>query len=32
LSNGFSCKIENPAAAVALNYFACDWIRIHKLH
>lgn len=29
LSNGFSRKIENHAAAVALNYFAYNFIRIH---
>ncbi len=30
LSNGFSCKIENHAAAVALYYFAYDFVRIHR--
>lgn len=30
LSNGFSRKIENHAAAVALNYFAYNFIRIHR--
>jgi hypothetical protein len=30
LSNGFSRKIENHAAAVALNYFAYNLIRIHR--
>jgi IS1 family transposase len=30
LSNGFSRKIENHAAAVALNYFAYNFIRIHS--
>jgi len=30
LSNGFSRKIENPAAAVALHYFACNFIKIHR--
>lgn len=29
LSNGFSRKIENHAAAVALNYFAYNFIKIH---
>lgn len=31
LSNGFSRKIENHAAAVALNYFAYNYIRIHRM-
>lgn len=30
LSNGFSRKIENHAAVVALNYFAYNFIRIHR--
>jgi len=30
LSNGFSRKMENHAAAVALNYFAYNFIRIHN--
>ena len=30
LSNGFSRKLENHAAAVALNYFAYNFIRIHR--
>jgi hypothetical protein len=30
LSNGFSRKIENHAAAVALNYFAYNFIKIHS--
>ncbi len=30
LSNGFSGKIENHAAAVALNYFAYNFIKIHR--
>lgn len=30
LWNGFSRKIENHAAAVALNYFAYNFIRIHR--
>jgi hypothetical protein len=30
LSNGFSRKLENHAAAVALNYFAYTFIRIHR--
>ena len=30
LSNGFSRKIENHAAAVALNYFAYNFIQIHR--
>lgn len=30
LSNGFSCKLENHAAAVALNYFAYNFIKIHR--
>ena len=30
LSNGFSRKIQNHAAAVALNYFAYNFIRIHR--
>jgi hypothetical protein len=29
LSNGFSRKLENHAAAVALNYFAYNFIKIH---
>jgi hypothetical protein len=30
LSNGFSRKIENHAAAIALNYFAYNFIKIHR--
>jgi hypothetical protein len=30
LSNGFSRKIENHAAAVALYYFAYNFIKIHR--
>jgi hypothetical protein len=30
LSNGFSRKIEKHAAAVALNYFAYNFIKIHR--
>jgi hypothetical protein len=30
LSNGFSRKLENHGAAVALNYFAYNFIRIHR--
>lgn len=30
LSNGFSRKFENHAAAVALNYFAYNFIKIHR--
>ncbi len=30
LSNGFSRKIENHAAAVALKYFAYNFIKIHR--
>ena len=30
LSNGFSRELENHAAAVALNYFAYNFIRIHR--
>lgn len=30
LSNGFSRKIENHAAAIALNYFAYNFIQIHR--
>lgn len=30
LSNGFSRKIENHAAAVALNYFGYNFVRIHR--
>jgi hypothetical protein len=29
LSNGFSRKIEDHAAAIALNYFAYNFIKIH---
>jgi hypothetical protein len=29
LSNGFSRKIENHMAAVAINYFAYNFIKIH---
>jgi hypothetical protein len=31
LSNGFSRKIENHTAAIALNYFAYNFIKIHRL-
>ena len=30
LSNGFSRKIENHMAAVAINYFAYNFIKIHR--
>ena len=30
LSNGFTRKIENHAAAVALNYFASNFVKIHR--
>src|ERR1019366_936773 len=30
LSNGFSRKVENHAAAVALNYFSYNFIQIHR--
>ncbi len=30
LSNGFSRKIENHEAAVALHYFAYNFIKIHR--
>jgi hypothetical protein len=30
LSNGFSRKLENHVAAVALNYFVYNFIRIHR--
>jgi len=30
LSNGFSRKLENHAAASALNYFAYNFIKIHR--
>jgi hypothetical protein len=30
LSNGFSRKIENHMAAVAINYFAYNFIKIHS--
>jgi IS1 family transposase len=30
LSNGFSRKLQNHAAAVALNYFAYNFIKIHR--
>ena len=30
LSNGFSRKLENHAAAVALNYLAYNFIKIHR--
>jgi hypothetical protein len=30
LSNGFSPKLENHAAATALNYFAYNFIKIHR--
>lgn|SRR5208282_1056961 len=30
LSNGFSRKFENHAAAVALNYFAYNFLKIHR--
>ena len=31
LSKGLSRKIENLAAAVALNYFAYNFVRIHRM-
>lgn len=31
LSNGFSRKLENHAAALALNYFAYNFIKIHRM-
>jgi hypothetical protein len=30
LSNGFSRKLQNHEAAVPLNYFACNFIKIHR--
>ena len=30
LSNGFSRKLRNHAAATALNYFAYNFIQIHR--
>jgi len=30
LSNGFSRKLQNHAAATALNYFAYNFIQIHR--
>jgi len=30
LSNGFSRKLRNHEAAVALNYFAYNFVRIHR--
>src|SRR5258708_10841893 len=30
LSNGFSRKLENHAAATALNYFAYNFLKIHR--
>jgi hypothetical protein len=30
LSNGFSRKVQSHAAAVALNYFAYNFIKIHR--
>jgi len=30
LSNGFSRKLENHAAAAALNYLAFNFIKIHR--
>jgi hypothetical protein len=30
LSNGCSRKLENHAAAIALNYFAYNFIKIHR--
>jgi hypothetical protein len=30
MSNGFSRKLENHAAATALNYFAYNFIKIHR--
>jgi len=30
LSNGFTRKLENHAAATALNYFAYNFIKIHR--
>jgi hypothetical protein len=32
LSNGFSRKLENHTAAVALNYFVYNFIRIHRTY
>jgi hypothetical protein len=29
-SNGFSRRLENHAAATVLNYFACNFINIHR--
>jgi len=31
LTNAFSKKIENHFAAIALGYFACNFIKIHRL-
>jgi len=30
LSNGFSRELENHAAATALNYFAYNFVKIHR--
>ena len=30
VANGFSRKLENHAAATALNYFAYNFIKIHR--
>lgn len=30
LTNAFSRKIENHTAAVALYYFACNFVNIHR--
>jgi len=30
LSNGFSRKIENHIAAVSINYFAYNFIKVHR--
>ena len=30
MSNGFSRKLQNHEAAVALNYFAYNFIKIHR--
>jgi hypothetical protein len=30
LSNGFSRKLQNQAAATALNYFAYNFVKIHR--
>jgi hypothetical protein len=30
LSNGFSRKLRNHAAAVALNYFSYNFVKVHR--